>query len=152
MNGTGIGSQSGSCDVSIAKSSVSFSGTGTEVVAVGTVNGEQAKVDISGSMLDINSSGVRSTAIGALNAASQVKVKDSSLKIEMAGERALVFGGYSDQTFIELLGTDTKALVHNSCGRDTYAKDENVRIVNGRRKIMVNDTEIQRQLIFDYNK
>ena len=152
VNGTGIGSQSGSCDVSIAKSSVSFSGTGTEVVAVGTVNGEQAKVDISGSMLDINSSGVRSTAIGALNAASQVKVKDSSLKIEMAGERALVFGGYSDQTFIELLGTDTKALVHNSCGRDTYAKDENVRIVNGRRKIMVNDTEIQRQLIFDYNK
>jgi len=42
--------------------------------------------------------------------------------------------------------------VHNSCGRDTYAKDETVRIVNGRRKIMVNDTEIQRQLIFDYNK
>ncbi len=81
-----------------------------------------------------------------------VKAKDASLRIEMAGEKSLVFGGYSEQTDVELLGTDTRAVVHNFCGRDTYAKDENVRIVNGRRKIVVNDKEIQRELVFDYKQ
>ncbi|WP_051540239.1 EAL domain-containing protein [Ruminococcus sp. FC2018] len=152
VHGAGIGSQSGKCRVNIAKSSVSISGTGTDVVAVGTVTGEQAQVHLSDSMLDINMSADRTTALGALNAGSMVKAKDASLRIEMAGEKSLVFGGYSEQTDVELLGTDTRAVVHNSCGRDTYAKDENVRIVNGRRKIVVNDKEIQRELVFDYKQ
>ena len=40
--------------------------------------------------------------------------------------------------------------VLSAIGKDTYAPDENIRIVNGRRKIIVNETELERPLIYDF--
>ena len=40
--------------------------------------------------------------------------------------------------------------VFNSFGRETFAKDENVKIVNGRCRIVVNDEEIERELVLKF--
>ena len=36
--------------------------------------------------------------------------------------------------------------------RETFAKDENITIVNGRCRIIVNDNDVERELIFKLDK
>ena len=61
-----------------------------------------------------------------------------------------LFGGNNTETTVELLNSDTQAVVHSAIGKDTMAPDENVRIINGRRKITINDEEVERPIIYDY--
>ena len=42
--------------------------------------------------------------------------------------------------------------LHNSLGRDILAPDEALSIVNGRYRVTVNDKEIERQLVYKFNK
>ena len=83
---------------------------------------------------------------------SEISVVDSALKFENTGERALLFGGYDANTTLELLDSYTQAVAHSAIGKDTLASDENIRIVNGRRRIIVNDAEIERPIIYDFTR
>ena len=151
VKGTAIGSIDGDADVTISKTSVAITGNGTDDVGVGTVNGKRARLELKDSMLDINMSSVNSTAIGALNGAAELISTAASMKIEASGERALAFGGYGEDTVLTFKGSDTKVEVHNSLGRDTFAKQENITIVNGRRKFTVNGKDVPREMTFDFN-
>ena len=66
------------------------------------------------------------------------------------GKQALLFGGYNADTSVKLLNSDTQAVVHSAVGKDTLAPDENIYILNGRRRITINGTEIERPIIYDY--
>lgn len=63
----------------------------------------------------------------------------------------LSIGGYNDKTKISLSNVDTRIDVHNSQEVGTYVKEDAITIVNGRYREKVNDSEIERKLIFKFD-
>ena len=72
--------------------------------------------------------------------------------MENAGEEALAFGGYNDNSEVNLTSVDVRVDVHNKLDKETFAKDESIKIVNGRCKIEVNDKEVERELVFKFGQ
>ena len=52
---------------------------------------------------------------------------------------------------VNLSNVDTRINVHNSLEYGTIAKDEDITIVNGRYRELVNDIEVERKLIFKFD-
>ena len=80
----------------------------------------------------------------------QEYTSSASFIMNNTGEDAISFGGFNENSEINLTGVDTRVKLFNTVGRDLYAKDEDVKIVNGRCKIVVNDAEIERELVFKF--
>ena len=89
-----------------------------------------------------------STCLGALHGNTEIDISYAGVKLEDAGSEALALGGIDRPSKISLINADTRVNIHNSTGKDTYAKDEDIEIVNGRRNFIVNDEEILRELVF----
>lgn len=151
-SGVLIGSLENDASVSIRHSSVAFYGFGNNLSVIGSIKGERVSVKTERIGAVINATANESTLFGALNGVSEISVVDSALKFENTGERALLFGGYDANTTLELLDSYTQAVAHSAIGKDTLASDENIRIVNGRRRIIVNDAEIERPIIYDFTR
>ena len=75
---------------------------------------------------------------------------DSALKLESCGKEAILFGGYEPDSVIHLLDSDTQAVIRSALGADTLAPEENIHIVNGRRRIIINEEELERPIVYDY--
>ncbi|SEP88985.1 EAL domain, c-di-GMP-specific phosphodiesterase class I (or its enzymatically inactive variant) [Lachnospiraceae bacterium NE2001] len=123
---------------------------GREVVGIGTLLGESSFVKVYNSLVDVSVNADMCTALGALKGATELDISMASVRVTNAGADALAFGGKEADTHISLIGVDTRVKVYNTTGVETYAKDENITIENGRCKIVVNDTEIERELIFRF--
>ena len=147
----GIGSFEKASNVVISESSCKLLGDGREVVGIGTLNGDSSYVKIFNSLTEYCIRADKVTSLGALNGSSVLDISVASVRIENAGESALAFGGYSEDTKVELTSVDTRVKVYNKLDKDTYASDENIKIVNGRCKVFVNDKEIERELIFKFD-
>ncbi|SHM79139.1 EAL domain-containing protein [Ruminococcus flavefaciens] len=145
-----IGSLENNAFVSISKVTIHHYGKSTYMCIIGSINGNKAAVTAGsfGSMINIMSD--NSTIFGALNGISEIDLSDSSLKLESTGKNALIFGGFNDNTSIKLFNSDINAVVRSAEEKDTYADDENIHIVNGRLKILVNDKEIKHNIVFNY--
>ena len=150
--GTGvlIGSLKNNADMTICQTSVYYYGFGKKLSVFGTVGGDKATINTKRIGAEIKVTADDSTIFGALNGRSELNLVESALKLENSGRNALLFGGYGSDTVLDLINSDTQATVRSAIGKDTYAPDENIRIVNGRRKIIVNETELERPLIYDF--
>ena len=149
-SGVLIGSLENDAHIKIKQTSVFFYGFGKSISVIGSINGQRADIDTSRIGAVFNVTADESTLLGALNGASGINVADSALKLESTGKQALLFGGYNADTSVKLLNSDTQAVVHSAVGKDTLAPDENIYILNGRRRITINGTEIERPIIYDY--
>ncbi len=149
-SGVLIGSLENDVSVSIKQSAIHFYAFGRSVAVIGSVKGKRACIDTNRIGAVINVTADESTLLGALNGASDIRVNDSALKLESTGKQALLFGGCGSDSRIDLLNSDTQAVVHSAIGRDTMAPDENVRVINGRRRIIINGAEFERPIIYDY--
>ena len=150
--GTGvlIGSLKNNADMTICQTSVYYYGFGKKLSVFGTVGGDKATINTKRIGAEIKVTADDSTIFGALNGRSELNLVESALKLENSGRNALLFGGYGSDTVLDLINSDTQATVRSAISKDTYAPDENIRIVNGRRKIIVNETELERPLIYDF--
>ncbi len=139
-------------NTSVSISDCSFKGIvdGREVVGLGSLNGESSFVKIYNSLVDLCINADTCTALGSLAGATKLDVSMASVRVTNAGENALAFGGTKGETIISLVGVDTRVKVFNTIGRETFAKDEDITIVNGRCRIVVNDEEIERELVFKF--
>ena len=149
-SGVLVGSLENSVSVKMKQSSVFFYGFGRSISAIGSVKGKKAEIYTNRIGAEFNVTADVSTLLGALDGASDIKAVDSALKFETTGKQALLFGGNSTATTVELLNSDTQAVVHSAIGKDTMAPDENIRIINGRRKITINGEEVERPIVYDY--
>ncbi|MBR5682811.1 MAG: EAL domain-containing protein [Ruminococcus sp.] len=149
-SGVLIGSLYNDVSVKMKKTSIYFYGFGRSISVIGSIKGKKAEIDTNmiGAVFNVTSDD--STLFGTLDGASVLNISDSALKLESTGKQALLFGGNGPDTEVELLNSDTQAVVHSAIGKDTLAPDEKIRIINGRRRIMINGEEIERPIIYDY--
>ena len=145
----GVGSLEGSSKVSMEECSFKYLGDGREVVGVGTLSGD-SYVRIHNALAEFCIRGDKSTGLGSLDGASKLDFSIASVRVENAGEEALAFGGYSEDTEVNLMSVDTRVKVYNKLGKETFAAEDKVKIVNGRCKIYVNDVEVERELVFKF--
>nr|MCR4717230.1 EAL domain-containing protein [Lachnospiraceae bacterium] len=149
--GAFIGTVEGDADISIFKSRVDGFIGGDECVVVGTINGIFADVRFSEMSVEAGIRSDNSTCFGAVYGETEFLTDKASVTVEAIGKNSLAYGGVNKPTKVELIDTHSKINVHNSLGVETSAKDEDVAITNGRRKIIVNEKEIERKVEYKYD-
>ncbi|MBR6401883.1 MAG: EAL domain-containing protein [Eubacterium sp.] len=147
-----IGTMNGDSSVDIADGTIKLTVDGREVVGIGTLTGQESYVKIYNSLVETCIRADKSTGIGALEGRSKMDINIASVRMENAGEEALAFGGYNDNSEVNLTSVDIRVDVHNKLDKETFAKDESIKIVNGRCKIEVNDKEVERELVFKFGQ
>ena len=149
-SGVLIGSLENDVSLRITQSSIFFYGFGRNIAVMGSINGKRFSIETNRIGAEFQVTADESTLFGTFHGVSDINVINSALKFENTGKQALVFGGYEPDTTLKLLDSDTQIVVHSAIGKDTFAPDENICIINGRRKIIINDAEVERPIIYDY--
>ena len=147
--GVCVGSINGSVDISMSRSSFGFSGGGSETVICGTLKGRSTKFKLAEATMRAVLSTTRSTIVGALNGSSVIYINKAQFKADSSGRNALIFGGYSDDNKIVLKNVDTKTALITEQGRDTFADESDITIINGRSEFKINDKIIERNRVVD---
>ena len=146
--GVSIGSMNNNTKVKINKSSIKCFGGGREIAVIGSFEGDNCDVEIVDSSAEINICTEYGTCIGAISGATRLDTKFVGLRLNSSGEKALAFGGFNDDVYLNIISTDTIVDVHNKINVETYAKEENIKLYNGRINFMVNDRGVERKLKF----
>lgn len=147
----GIGSLKGSADISLSRSSFKLDINGSEIVGMGTLEGSSASVSILELSGEFSMRADTSTCLGALNGTSRIYASSASVKLYNAGKKAIALGGYNENTDVIFNNADIKVEIHNNIDVDTYASNDRIRIINGRRSFIVNGREIEREIKYDYS-
>lgn len=147
--GVCVGSIEGDVDITIKSTFFKSYGGGNEYVSIGTLRGEHAKIHASEDTLEINLRSGYSTAVGALEGNSDIDISYTGIYFDIAGKKALAFGGCNENTKIRLKDSDTRVDIHTGLGKDTFAPEDQITIINGRCRFSVNDEGLERNLIFD---
>ncbi|MCR5282573.1 MAG: hypothetical protein K6E18_04325, partial [Lachnospiraceae bacterium] len=151
-DGVGCGSIEESTIVKFHKCYVKCSISGNNTVGIGSLSGEETLVDILDSFTDFTIRSGDSTCVGALQGATKMTASLASVRVESVGENCLAFGGYSGDAVAFFNGVDVKVKIYNSSGKDCFAKDEDITMINGKCSIFVNDKRIERKLDYKFDK
>ena len=108
-------------------------------------------MDIADSLTEISIRSGDSTCIGAINGELSLKIRIATIRIDSAGERALAIGGVEKDVEGDIDGADIRITLYNSSGIETYAKEENMNMINTRCSILVNDKVIERKVVYKYD-
>lgn len=144
----GVGSINGSSGLYISKSSFSVSVSGDQVSGVGTVNGQNSDILVEDSRVSVSLRADTSTCLGALRGRTDFALNHSSGMFENSGDEALIFGGRNQETSLVFEKADIKSEIHTGLGRDTYAKEEDIRLIDGRTHFVINDRELLRKSVY----
>lgn len=146
--GLGIGSLESNSSVYITKTSIRLVGGGNTMVGIGSCKGRESKIKVEDASVDISLRANYSTCIGALEGLSELEMNCAGIWLENGGRQALAFGGVERESKVYLDSSDTRVNLHNSIGRDTYASEDNIEIVNGRISFIINDIKLEREMKF----
>ena len=146
--GLGIGSLESNSSVYITKTSIRLMGGGNTMVGIGSCKGRESKIKVEDASVDISLRANYSTCIGALEGLSELEINCAGIWLENGGRQALAFGGVERESKVYLDSSDTRVNLHNSIGRDTYASEDNIEIVNGRISFIINDIKLEREMKF----
>ncbi len=143
--GVSIGSMHGSAKVSVSKASVDITAGGAEFSGLGTIDGKRAEIAVREASGNINIRADQSTCVGSLRGSTVYAQELAGVSLDNGGPRALAVGGYSEDTHILIREATLKVKLRNELGVDTYAGDDQIRIINGRNQFVVNGKEIVRE-------
>lgn len=148
-DGIGVGSLSGNAAVLIEKCTLKLYGDCSNGVGIGTISGERSVTGIMESNSIIGMNAFHLTGIGALEGNTMLETDSSVVKIECSGEQALAVGGFNEEQSIVLRDSDTKWTVHNKLDKDTFAKEGELRVVGGKARFVLNNSDIDRSSAFE---
>ncbi|MCR4692118.1 MAG: EAL domain-containing protein [Lachnospiraceae bacterium] len=148
-NGVSIGSLKGEAITNIFKSLVKITGGGSKYVGIGTLGEKDMKLKVFDANVMINIGADDSTCAGSLYGKSIIMGNHAGMTFENVGKNVLIFGGLKDTGRMELWDVDTKVKSHSGLNVETYFKEDRIRLVNGKCKILVNNKEIERNLRFE---
>lgn len=147
--GVGIGCLESNVNVYVTKTTLKILGGGNKFVGIGSINGAHAITKIEDASINIDLRSHHSTCLGTLHGRSDIRFEYAGVHMENAGKESLAFGGVEQETHIRIESADTRVELHNNLGFDTYAKDEDINITNGRMRVIVNDHEVKHVLKYD---
>ena len=90
------------------------------------------------------------TCFGALNGSSDIEIHDAHLRLSIIGQKALAFGGYSEDTSIAITDSDVKIELKSADGKPTFAPDSSISVLNSRFRLIVNGNEIEKPVTINY--
>jgi len=140
--GAALGSVGAIGNVSIRKTSAKFYLSGYELVGLGTVSGDSARVELSDANILLNFRGQRCSAIAALDGFTDLRTERIGLRVVGGGDRVLGFGGFSQGRKLHIFDTDTNVRLETSEDISKQISDYPATIISGRYKITVNGEEI----------
>lgn len=140
--GVAIGSLKRNADVNISKSTVKLSVNGGELVALGTIGGNNADVLVQNAILITNLGVRRGTCVGALDGRTNFKVDNANFRATTRGDNSLPFGGFGRDTKVSLTDADITVKLETDVGFNKYVPKENIDASGGTIKFIVNDEEV----------
>ena len=146
FSGTGIGSINGSTEVSITHSSVKLFMGGIDLVGIGTMNGESAKMSLDNGVINLDLRGEHITGIGAMKGHTDVHIHQAALRLTGEGRNTLSFGGSTDDCKVTLDDADCLINLKSGLTTDCNAPDEDYRIIGGRCSITINGKPFERKI------
>ena len=144
----GVGSLEGSSGLYVSKVTLNVTAGGDSVSGIGTVTGLSSDIVIEDSRVNVSLRSDDSTCLGALRGRTDLSMDHSSALFENAGDSSLIYGGKDQVTKIVMDKAEVKTDLHTKLGLDTYALDEDFRIVDGRIRSRVNGKDIERTVVF----
>ncbi len=146
--GLGIGHFDSSSDVYINKSWIRINGGGNKFVGIGSVDGSNSKVKVEDASIEIGIRSNKSTCLGTLKGESNIDLEYAGVTLENTGREAMAFGGVEQHTTLDIENADTHVVLHNNLGKETYASKEDMKIINARLNVLVNEKEVRRELTY----
>ncbi len=144
----GIGSLNGDSELHIIKTALDVTVGGNRAVVIGTLDGSKSDTLIEDSRVNLSLRADISTCVGTLLGETDFALKHSSIQLENSGDEALIFGGREKITKVELEKADVKCELRTGLDRDTYAAEDDFRVIDGRSRFMINGKEISRKVIY----
>lgn len=140
--GAAIGSIGNNVDVHISKSVVKLYMGGDELTAVGTIDGDRAKVLIDEANVIVNIRAGRCTCVGALDQSTRFSAANAAFRATAGGKNALPFGGFSRDTKVSLNNVDTTIKLETEVDVEKYVLIDDMEVITGRTRVIVNDNEV----------
>ncbi len=132
---TVLGSLYGSADISLIYSSIKCSSDSQLATAIGTVHGDSAVIRIESASLNMTMNADALTALGSLAHDSDISVIRSSVKVNADGANALLFGGLSGGTRLNLTDIDCNAAISTELSVNVIAEEKDIRASGGKIRI-----------------
>ena len=140
--GTAIGSVGRNSDIRIYKTSTKIFMSGIDLVGIGTLSGESAKIDIREASAIITVNGEFCSGIAALEGSTDVTVKMASIRLKAAGKQAIGTGGFTGNTDIRQETSDTHVTIDTTVNLDDYVDRGRVSNSNGQFILTLNGEDI----------
>ena len=147
LKGACAGSIDGNVELRVWGSSIKCYTSGKELVALGSINGDMAYIDIHEASTHINVRGERSSAIGSLYGKSEFRYNTATLRAIVNGDKAIIFGSPikdKEDTKVVIQNSDVLITLKSSYDKDCLADEGNIRIADTRYRAIINDVETKR--------
>lgn len=146
-NGTIIGSYEESADITIQNTSLRILAGSTVVTGIGTVTGEECKVEINNANVSMNIlAAVECYGAGSRAGKTDISVSYARLSSSVQSKNGLALGNGEFSAKITSLNSELDITAHNTLGTDVGSNGENFRIMNGIAKFIHNGNEIIRKI------
>ena len=136
--GVCIGSSENSVSIDMWRSLIKCYGSGKTMTVVGTIDGEKADVHVHDMSLNISVRADYSTGIGSYAGYTALNIENATYRYSGLGRSALVYGGCTPESDIEIENSDVTVDINSDKGVVTNAPDNRIRMTYGRLDLVVN--------------
>ena len=143
IKGVAIGSTSANDNVQVSSSSVKLYMSGKEAVGFGTVTGDHSDVYVHDASIVTNAHSDRCSGTGALEGKSSFKIERASMRVYAKGEKILPFGGFTGDTDLVFIDSDTTVKIMTDMKLRDYLPPDRIDIVHGRARVVLNGFEYE---------
>ena len=141
IKGTAIGCDSANSKVTLSNSSVKIFMSGNEAVGIGSITGEKTEVYVHDASLVLKTHDDRCSGVAALDGTTLFKLERASLRVYAKGDRVLPFGGFTGDTDLTLINSDTTVKINTAIKLREYLPPERIEIQYGRARVVLNGFE-----------
>ena len=143
--GVAIGSGQGNCCADIHHASMKIYLSGSDMVGIGTLEGSGCDVSVCEASMAVDIFADHCSAVSALEGDTKFKLNKASMNIISRGDNALALGGYSRDSGISLINSDSSVKLVTKADYMSFIDKEKFVIEGGRVNVVVNDEEIRHE-------
>lgn len=149
-HGVIIGSFMETADVKITDSSLIIKSSGNRYTAIGSYEGDGCRIEVCRAHIELNMRGRDGRAVGCKSGYADVSIQDASVRVNAQGANSIAVGSDDGLGSFESRNAELIINMKNSNGVDIAMPDESIRLINSKYMSIVNNKDIERTVIEDY--
>lgn len=143
--GVAIGSYHDESKIVMENLSARIVGSGTDMIALGTLEGKNTSILLSNGSLSTNLRAAKSAGVGSFVGNISMDAKYCSVKLNAQGKNSCGLAQYGNNSYVKFFNADLSVKVINSTGVDIMLDEEHTTLQNGRYEFIVNGKELERK-------